>query len=176
MSAGAPSSQEILVPCRRSCIFLATMARVFCPGLSVASVALRCIPWYDAPALGGIARSRHVIFGVLQPALLLERQSAGCGAKKSSGGFKCTETTLGSGKSLSRKLLEVGEGFRGDVAVCLRCSCTLPKLVLGRFQRVEMKLDGFQCPRAPAPGLCNDVWVSWGPVSCLWEVPAYATR
>lgn len=173
MSAGALSSQEILVPCRRSCIFLATMARVFCPGLSVASVALRCM----MPQLreGSRAPSMSSSMSSSQPCSWRGKVPA-VEQKKSSGGFKCTETTLGSGKSLSRNLLEVGNGFRGDVAVCLRCSCTLPKLVLGRFQRVDMKLDGFRCPCVPAPGLCDDVWFSWGPVSCLWEVPACATR
>ena len=72
-------------------------------------------------------------------------------------------------KSLSCKLLEVGAEFRGDIAICLRCSCALPKLVPGRFQGAEMKPDGLQCPQASALGLCNDLWLSWATTWHLWE-------
>lgn len=67
-------------------------------------------------------------------------------------------------KPLSCKLVVAENGFSGDIAICLPCSCALPKLVPGWCQRAEMKRDRLQCPHAFALGPCNDVCLSWGPM------------
>lgn len=55
-------------------------------------------------------------------------------------------------RSLSCKLLDVGNGFSGDIDVCLPSSCALLKLVPGWLQRADMKWDGLQVP----PCICSE--------------------
>lgn len=125
MSAGVLSFQEIVVPAAGAVLTSGTVAHVLCSGLSPASLCR--VPWCDAPALGGITHSQHVIFDDLQPASFLVTKSALAGLRRFLGLFQGEARPFphpakpGKGKTLPAaylKLIEKGGSLHNALFSC----------------------------------------------------------